>query len=345
MGRRQASVSHPPPRSHALFALGCRPSVIGSRREPSNHSFAAALGARLWFAGPKAPLCRDQAGVSVATNHAAPEVLERGRDRAQVLDRLKDGIQELTSGQRWADWLAFCGRFHRYSFHNQVLILAQRPDASWVAGYRAWQLLGRQVRRGERGIAIFAPRSLDSSKHDPTDEDECRVVRFRVVRVFDVAQTDGQELPRPLRELAGHRPRLELDRLLGLAGRLGFTVEFLELRRDRHGDCSHVLRRIRIDRRLAPAQLTKTLCHELAHAILHGEDFAGSRPLAELEAESVAYGVCDELGIDSSEYSLGYVASWAGGGEQAVAQIAAAGTRITAAAGRILEQVGDSAEA
>lgn len=282
--------------------------------------------------------------MTVATDPTATEPLRRHPDRSDVLERLTAGIRDLTSGQRWADWLSFCSRFHRYSFHNQVLIFAQRPDASWVAGYRAWQRLGRQVRRGERGIAIFAPRPLPRATPAVEDESgDTTPVRFRVVRVFDVAQTDGPALPRPLRELSGHRPPMELGRLLDLAGELGFTVEFQELRGERHGDCSHVLRRIRVDRRLAPAQLTKTLCHELAHAILHGEDFNGGRPLAELEAESVSYVVCHELGLDSSAYSFGYVASWAGGGEQAVAQITTAGTRISGAAGRILQGAGDGA--
>lgn len=282
--------------------------------------------------------------MTVATDPTATEPLRRHPDRSDVLERLTSGIRDLTSGQRWAAWLSFCSRFHRYSFHNQVLIFAQRPDASWVAGYRAWQRLGRQVRRGERGIAIFAPWPLPRATPAVEDESgDATPVRFRVVRVFDVAQTDGPALPRPLRELSGHRPPMELGRLLDLAGELGFTVEFQELRGERHGDCSHVLRRIRVDRRLAPAQLTKTLCHELAHAILHGEDFNGGRPLAELEAESVAYVVCHELGLDSSAYSFGYVASWAGGGEQAVAQITTAGARISGTAGRILQGAGDGA--
>lgn len=259
------------------------------------------------------------------------------RDRSEVLERLKNGIREVTSGRRWADWLAFSGHFHRYSFHNQILILAQRPEATWVAGYRAWQELGRQVRRGERGIAIFAP--LASGPSDPEasrKEEDSSTVRFRVVRVFDVAQTDGADLPRPLRDLIGQRPRRELDRLLDLAGSLDFAVELVELRGERHGDCSHALRRIRVDPRLAPAQLTKTLCHELAHALLHGADFRGGRQLAELEAESVAFVVCHELGIDSSDYSFGYLASWAGGGDRAVAEITTAGQRISMAAGVIL---------
>ncbi|EQD52054.1 protein containing DUF955, partial [mine drainage metagenome] len=125
--------------------------------------------------------------------------------------------------------------------------------------------------------------------------------------------------------------------LLARAAAAGFSVDFLELRGQRHGDCSHTLRRIRIDSRLGLAQTVKTLTHELAHMLLHGDDFQGSRALAELEAESVAYVACQDLGIDSSCYSFGYVTSWAGGGVEAVQSIALSGARITAAAGQILE--------
>ncbi|MHB1500895.1 MAG: ArdC-like ssDNA-binding domain-containing protein [Candidatus Dormibacteria bacterium] len=261
------------------------------------------------------------------------------RDRAEALERLLEGIRELTSSQRWAEWLRFCSRFHRYSFHNQVLILAQRPEATWVAGYRGWQRLGRQVRRGERGIAIFAPCALAGP--GPAEQDDLPVpTGFRVVRVFDLAQTDGRELPSPLQDLQDDAVQVQLDPLLALGGRLGFAIEFVELRGDRHGDCSHALRRIRLDSRLGRAQMTKTLCHELAHALLHGADFDGDRSLAELEAESVAYVVCHHLGIDSSGYSFGYVASWAGGAEEAVARISAAGARIVGTAARIVEATG-----
>jgi antirestriction protein ArdC len=246
----------------------------------------------------------------------------------------------LTSSDAWERWLNFCGRFRQYSFHNQVLILSQRPDATWVAGYERWRQLGRQVRRGERGIRILAPstRTEPSPGGDQEDSAGLASVRsFRVVRVFDVAQTEGAELPRPLRLIDDGARNLELDLLLTRAGEVGFSVEFWELRGDRNGDCSHALRRIRIDRRLPPAQMVKTLAHELGHALLHGLEFEGSRALAELEAESVAYISCRDLGIDSSAYSFGYVASWAGGGPEAARAVAAAGSRVIRAVGLIVD--------
>jgi len=259
--------------------------------------------------------------------------------RGAALQRLRDGILGLTASPGWMDWLRLCRRFRTYSFSNQVLILSQRPEATWVAGYRSWQELGRQVRRGEQGISILAPCWRRPEAAEPEEEDSPPLLgarAFRVVRVFDVAQTVGEELPRPLAELTGGAPAGELDRLLRRAAAAGFAVEFLELRGGRHGDCSHVLRRIRIDSRLGLAQTLKTLTHELAHMLLHGAEFQGSRALAELEAESVAYVACQDLGIDSSGYSFGYLASWAGDGSAAVRSIAASGARIVAAVDQIL---------
>lgn len=254
---------------------------------------------------------------------------------------------ELASSPRWERWLRFRQRFHAYSFHNQVLILAQSPAATQVAGYCTWQKVGRQVRRGQRGIAILAPLA---PMRPELDRDALQLeldlprVAFRVVRVFDVSQTEGPELPSPVGDVGPHAPGGSLPQLLRVAGDLGFQVQLEELRGGRRGDCSHALRRIRVDPHLSPGGLVKTMSHELAHALLHGPDFAGDRPLAELEAESVAYLVCHDLGIDSSAYSFGYVASWAGAGPRAAAEITAAASRITWAADRIGRQAAPLAE-
>ncbi len=288
--------------------------------------------------GPVGGISADQCSVAHGKLQSQREAVPDAHEAA--LERLRDGILGLTASSGWLEWLRFCRRFRTYSFSNQVLILSQRPEATWVAGYRSWQELGRQVRRGERGISILAPcwprpaSTEVQEEGDPTPLAEG--MAFRVVRVFDVAQTEGDELPRPLAELTGEAPQAQLDRLLGRAADAGFAVEFMELRGGRHGDCSHALRRIRIDSRLGLAQTVKTLTHELAHMLLHGGEFQGSRPLAELEAESVAYVACRDLGIDSSSYSFGYLASWAGGGPEAVRSITASGGRIAVAVDRIL---------
>ncbi len=258
--------------------------------------------------------------------------------RSEVLAALREGVEQLTDSRQWERWLSFRRRFHHYSFHNQLLILRQFPEASQVAGYRSWQLLGRQVRRGERGVAIIAPVALrhpEAGEAERLRDLDLPVLTYRIARVFDVSQTEGRELPAPVGEMPVGAPPQVLERLLAMVPSLGFTVEFNELRAGRRGDCSHALRRIRVDQRLGPGPKVKTLSHELAHAILHGPDFTGSRELAELEAESVAYVVCQQLGLDSSAYSFGYVASWAGSGPGAARQISRSAGRILRAAAEI----------
>jgi len=124
-----------------------------------------------------------------------------------------------------------------------------------------------------------------------------------------------------------------------MARSIGFNVEDYEFGATINGDCSHPERRIRIEARNDPVQRLKTLAHELAHALLH--QCVTDRALAELEAESTAYVVCQSLGLDTGGYSFGYVATWAGGGEQAIAKIKASCARIQKAAGIILQPFDD----
>lgn len=244
----------------------------------------------------------------------------------------------MTSSAAWTRWLKVGQKFHRYSFQNQILILQQRPDATWVAGYRAWLRLGRQVSQGERAIRILAPCLAVGEASAGEDRPPLVLLGFRVARVFDLAQTTGTELPQPVRTLSGGGVGAELARLAGRAVELAFDVQFTALWGSRNGDCSHALRRIRVRSDVPATHQVKTLAHELAHAVLHGADFQGSRALAELEAESVAYLVCQELGLDSSEYSFGYVATWSGGGQEAARLITATGGRILRGRSAILDR-------
>lgn len=261
--------------------------------------------------------------------------------RPDVLDRLSAGIAELTTTAAWQAWLDVQRRFHRYSFGNCVLIAVQRPDATHVAGFRRWQEMGRQVRRGEKAIRILAPvtRRVVGEPGEDTVE---RLVAFRGASIFDLAQTDGRELPvAPVTRLLGDAPAEVWSALAAYATSLGFTVERISLGGNRNGDTNFTARRIRVGDGLSPAQSVKTLAHEIAHAMLHG-NVDISRDQAELEAESVAYVVCDSIGVDSSAYSFGYVATWAGG-EDAVERIREAGGRISRAARQILTAFGGDA--
>jgi hypothetical protein len=157
-----------------------------------------------------------------------------------------------------------------------------------------------------------------------------------------VAQTDGDDLPVICSNLEGDDPSACFEALAGRARAIGYSVELVALPGTTNGDCAFPLRRIRVEVRNHPAQRVKTLAHELAHALLH--EGGGDRALAELEAESTAYVVCRTLGLDSSGYSFGYVACWAGGGPEAVAAITSSGTAIQRAAAVILDGLDPSTD-
>ena len=206
----------------------------------------------------------------------------------------------------------------------------------------------RQVGRGEKAITILAPctrRELDED-----GDQHQRIVGFRGASVFDISQTDGDELPEaPCHRLTGDAPREAWAKLEAFAVSLGYIVEWAELPDGRNGDCNAALRAIRVSADLTdmPAQSAKTLAHEIAHALLHGdalrEDHLWDRPRAELEAESVALVGLDALGFDSQDYTLGYVTTWAGGGDEAIAAVRESGQRISGAARHILDALGGEA--
>lgn len=262
--------------------------------------------------------------------------------RDDVLERLANGVRQLTTGEAWTAHLRFMAQLHNYSFSNTILIARARPTATHVAGFGTWRKLGRSVNRGERGIPIIAPilRRRTVAKDDGDD-----VVitsspsAWRVVHVFDVEQTSGEAVPEiPCHRLVGEAPEGVYDRLVGFAHAIGYTVQLSPMEDSyANGDTAFALHRIRIRDNLAPIQILKTGFHELGHALLH-EDGATERALAELEAESVAFMVMSTLGIDAGDYSFGYVASWGKGDADAIeAAIRASGTRITGAARRIVD--------
>jgi len=269
--------------------------------------------------------------------------------KGDVLQQLREGITKLTSSDAWFRYLDVQRRFHTYSWGNCLLIAIQRPDATRIAGYRKWQTLGRQVRKGERAITILAPMvyrpNPDHDGEDTRTADEAsdlKVVRaFRTASVFDIAQTDGEPLPEITTRLLGNEPIHALLRMRTLAGELGYRVENAELPGARNGECDFEHYMIRVRNDLEPAHMVKTLAHEIAHVLLHHPNQVPangmSRDTAELEAESVAYIVCHELGVDSTQYSVGYIAHWAGDGERAVKNIEISAARINHAAKTLLQ--------
>ena len=272
-------------------------------------------------------------------------------DRDDLFDVLAEGVAALTDSDRWRRHLEVQSRFHRYSYGNVLLIAAQCPEATRVAGFGTWKRLGRSVRRGERAIWILAPMVARRSGTDApppagpagsepgagSEPTGPRIRGFRPVAVFDLSQTEGDDLPEVCRTLEGGDPDGRFASLVAVAGDLGYTVRGADLPGATNGDCTFATRSIRVERRNPPAQQVKTLAHELAHALLH--EGAADRALAELEAESTAFVVCRALGLDTADYSFGYVACWAGGGPEALAAIKASCGRIQQAAGHIVAGV------
>ena len=248
----------------------------------------------------------------------------RGAEQASTEDRLAatlrtldEGITSILDSDAFAHYLAVMSRFHQYSFGNILLILAQRSDATHVAGYRRWQSLGRQVRKGEQGIRILVPHrrvvELEEGEEGEEGEEMTIVQGFGVGSVFDITQTDGEPLPEPP---AAQAIREATDTGAALYGALeryvtaqGITLVREELSRG-YGYYAPARQRIGIDRRLDDDQATKTLAHETAHAVA---DHRGgiARADAETVAESAAYVVLGHYGIDSSGYTFPYVARWA----------------------------------
>lgn len=272
-----------------------------------------------------------------------------GKDRlTEAHERLTTAVESLVSGEDWQQLLSLAARLHRYSTNNCLLIRAQRPDATWLAGYRRWQGLGRQVRKGEKGIAILAP--VVTRRRPVTDDDEAeqpglvRVLRgFTVAHIFDVSQTDGPPLPEvgPAM-LEGGAPALLWERLAAQVIDAGFTLDRGDCR-PANGTTDFAARAVTVRDDVDGAQAAKTLAHELAHVLLHdGTEYAtGCRGRAEVEAESVAYVVCSGAGLDTDRYSFPYVASWAGGDPE---RIRATADAVIGCARQILAAAGLSGE-
>lgn len=242
---------------------------------------------------------------------------------------LEQGVEGIFESGRMAEYLEVMGRFHNYSARNCVLILMQMPEATHVAGYKAWQQkFHRQVRKGEKAITILAPiprkvtiRETDKLTGEVTDHEHVWMA-YRAVSVFDVSQTDGEELPEISTDLTGDVEGFE-ELCQKVAACATLPVEFdVEISDPEcKGFCSHSEHRIGIRGGMSQAQTLKTLVHETAHSILHGEEgeqHGIERKLREVQAESVAFVVCKALGIDTGDYSFGYVAAWSGMDAKAV---------------------------
>jgi antirestriction protein ArdC len=240
---------------------------------------------------------------------------------SSAADKLLDALRQGRS-EAMADYLRVMGRFHRYSFNNILLIAQQRPTASHVCGFKTWLSFGRHVRKGEKGIQILAPivgkkKADDSAPED--DRKESQVFGFRAVYVFDLAQTDGEDLPAAPSvqgDAAGH-----LNTLLEFVRQQGIAVEFSEQIAPALGlSCGGKIV-------LAPghseAETLATLVHEYAHESMHKADRRTSttKTVRETEAEAVAFAVCSGLGLDCGSSSSDYIGLYDGNADTLIASL------------------------
>ncbi len=232
----------------------------------------------------------------------------------EAREQVERSVRELLSSDGWRRWAETRARFHSYSMGNCMLIAMQCPEATQVAGFKAWQQLGRQVRKGERGIHIMAPMSIKDRDDSGEETGEVRTF-FRTVSVFDVAQTDGEPLPEAPREpITGDSHAHYLDPLKDLARSMGVAVYEYAPTSEAQGFYDAKGKRIVISTELAPNGKVRTLVHELAHA--HGITYKDySRGEAEVIVETAATIVCGSLGLDTSGESIPYIAGWGEDGD------------------------------
>lgn len=243
------------------------------------------------------------------------EVKKEKLDKA--LNLLETGVKNVFTSGKFAEYLTFMSRFHDYSFGNQVLIMMQNPEAQYVTGFKAWQKMGRHVKKGEHGISILAPNPIKYTKmveNEETGEEEeveFRKMKYRVVTVFGDNQTEGKEMPSITAKLKGN-----LDDFEAIKAKLESISPVPVTIGDAHGVNGYFSpseKCIVVQEGMSETQTVKTMVHEIAHSILHcegGEEEEADRRTKEVQAESVAYVVLNYLGIDSSDYSFGYVAGW-----------------------------------
>ena len=262
---------------------------------------------------------------------------KRADELHQITDKLEKGVKDVFQSDKYKQFLNVMAKFPRYSVNNTMLIMMQRPDAQLCQSFTGWKQMGRYVKKGEKGISILAPApykiereqtKLDEKGRPVFDADgepvkekvEVTIRAFKVVKTFDLSQTDGKELPTiGPSELVGNiegYPKL----LQALQEISPVPVSFELIDGDAKGFYHLEDKKIVVQDGMSEVQTIKTLLHEMAHEKLHDKDNVPeakdiSRNGKEVEAESVAYVVCQHYGINTSDYSFSYVAGWSEGKE------------------------------
>ncbi len=287
---------------------------------------------------------------------------DRNQRMKEITERLEQGVKDIFTSEMYANYLRTMSQFHSYSFNNTLLIHLQKPEASLVAGYQTWQKkFHRQVRRGEKGIQIIAPAPIrtreEIEKVDPAtmepvlkpdgtpemEEVEYTIPRFRVTTVFDVSQTEGEPLPElETPELLGSVENYEIF-MQAIRDISPVPIRFDEIESGAKGYYSSVDKEIVIQESMSESQTMKTGIHEVTHAKLHDRDIMEEmdekkdQMTREVEAESVAYTVCQYFGLDTSDYSFPYIAGWSS--DRDMKELRSSMDTIRKVAGEMIEQI------
>lgn len=257
----------------------------------------------------------------------------RKAEMEEITSKLEKGVKDIFDGANYQQYLNFCAKLPRYSVNNQILIMMQKPDATMCQSFTNWKEVNRHVRKGEKGIRILAPapykmqkeqEKVDASGKTVLDKDgepvketvEVTINAFKPVSTFDVSQTEGEPIPTPgVDELTGSVEGYE-TLLAAIKDVVPVPISFEQIDSGAKGFYHLEENRIVVQEGMSEAQTVKTLLHEASHQALHSKeamDSAGekkSKNQKETEAESVAYVVCQHYGIDTSDYSFPYVATW-----------------------------------
>lgn len=286
-----------------------------------------------------------------------------GKDMNSILKSLETGVENIFTGDKYAQYLQTMSKFHRYSFNNTLLIAMQRPDATLVTGYRNWQSMGRQVKKGEKGITILAPAPikrkreqeildqnnkplLDGNGKPKTEEVEVIIPRFKPTTVFDISQTDGEPIetlaPEELTEAVADY-ELFMKAITEVSP---VPLRFDEIEGEAKGYYHSVDKEIVIQKGMSDSQTIKTAIHETGHARIHDKDLMAEQGIEkdrltkEVEAESVAYCVCSAFGVDTSEYSFPYIAGWSSGRD--MKELKTSMDTIRKTAGEMIDELSDN---
>lgn len=246
----------------------------------------------------------------------------------ELTDKLEAGIKEVFTSGRYREFLSAMNKFHSYSYNNTMLILMQKPEASYVAGFKTWETLGRRIKKGEKGITILAPCPYKTVNYvDVVDPNTGQVKRdeqgnpmkerkkiarasFKAIAIFDISQTEGKPLPELVKELQGEIQdyKVLMDSVKEVAP-VPIRFEEWDARKKGHYDLGK--KEIVIKSGMSELQTVKTAIHETAHSILHKDQaHVKDKKTMEVQAESISYIVCQRLGLDTSDYSFGYLAGW-----------------------------------